>query len=255
MLTADERASFADKGWLVVRGVIDADRIQQLKTALDTIIPEARYASGYRGRVVEIASISRGSSEIEKNTRDPRLTRLAAAALGVDRLRLFQDTAFIKPASGGGGVEWHQDFSYFAFFERPCALTLRLALTPCTIKSGCLRVISGSHSWGLQSGDLSFRAARVDDALGGLSPELRARAASNEATIELAPGDVSLHHCLTFHSSQENQDTSPRKTLAIRYMEADLRVVIERLPSKEALARLAPDAEGRLGGEMFPLVL
>ena len=254
MLTPEQRAAFAAQGWLVVRGVLDPERVATLERALDELVPEDRYASGFAGRVVEIAGASQGSAVLAGNARDPRLTRLAAEALGVRRLRLLQDTVFIKPAAGGGRVEWHQDFSYFAFFERPDSLTLRVALTPCTRENGCLRVLGGSHAWGLQGADLSFRAISVDDALAAVPERLREEARAAEVLVELAPGDVSLHHCLAFHGSAPNPTARPRKTLAMRFVDADLRVVASRLPSAEAAAYLGADAEGRPSGVTFPVV-
>lgn len=253
MLTPEQRQSFAADGFLVVRGVLNAARVAELEQALDALVPEERYANGFSGRVVEIAGASQGAAALAENARDPRLTRLASEALGVRRLRLLQDTAFIKPAGGGGRVEWHQDFSYFAFFERPAALTIRVALTACTADNGCLRVLGGSHAWGLQGADLSFRATSVDDALLAVPQHLREQA-RRETLIELLPGDVSLHHCLAFHSSAPNPTARPRKTLAMRFIDADLRVVAARLPSPEAVAYLATDADGRPTDATFPLV-
>jgi len=254
LLTPEQRAEFARNGWLVVRGVIDASRVAELERALDAMVPEAAYAGGHGGRVVEIASISRGSATLAAHAHDPRLARLAAEALGVGRLRFFQDTVFIKPPRAGGRVEWHQDYSYFAFLDRPAAVTLRVALTPCTRESGALRVIDGSHLWGLQGGDRSFRAAAVEDALAALPADRREAAREREQLLELAPGDVSLHHCLTFHCSDENRSAVPRKTLAVRFVDADVRVVASRLPSPEVAAYLPTDPDGRLAGATFPLV-
>ena len=255
LLTGEQRAAFDDLGWLVVRGVLDAARVAELARALDELVPESAYAGGYGGQVLEIPSISRGSPALATNAHDRRLARLAAEALGTRRLRLFQDTVFIKPAGDGARVAWHQDYSYFAFLDRPAALTVRVALTPCTRESGALRVIDGSHRWGLQGADLSFRAATVEDALGALPPALREAARDRQTLVELAPGDVSLHHCLTFHGSAANGSAGPRKTLAVRFVDGEVRVVAGRLPSPELAAYFPTDADGRLADASFPLLV
>lgn len=250
-LSAEERAFFAERGWLRVRGAVPPARVAALERALDAVVPPGLYGWGYEGKVVEVAGISQGSAALLAHARDAGLAGLAAQALGVRRVQLLQDTVFIKPAREGGGVAWHQDYSYFAFLSPPRGVTLRLALTPCTGESGCLRVIEGSHRWGLQTQDLSFRATAVEDALSGLPAALRERAAAAEREVELAPGDLSLHHCLTFHGSGPNRSAGPRKTLAVRLVDAACAVDPSRLATPEARARVPTDGEGRLSPAVF----
>ena len=57
------------------------------------------------------------------------------------------------------------------------------------------------------------------------------------------------------HDSAENTSALPRKTLAVRFVDADVRVVASRLPSPEVAAYLPTDEEGRLEGAMFPLLV
>lgn len=248
MLDAADQAFFATHGWLVVRGVVPAATIDALTAALDALVPESSYAAGFEGRVVEIAGISRGSSAIAEATRHSRLGGIAAVLLGAKRVQLLQDTALIKPPASGP-VAWHQDYSYLGYLDRPAVVTARLALTPCTVANGCLRAIDGSHRWGLQGTDLSFRRDSVED---GLPPELRARGA--ESTIELDAGDVSIHHCLTFHASDVNRSSRTRKTLAMRLMDGACRLVAERLPSASLAPHFPVDAAGHLTGATFPVV-
>jgi ectoine hydroxylase-related dioxygenase (phytanoyl-CoA dioxygenase family) len=244
------RRAFEAQGWLVVRGVFSAARVAELTAALDAVVPEQAYAHGFAGQVVEVPSISLGSAVLREAALDRRVAALAAELLGAERVRLLQDTAFIKPAAVGGPVQWHQDLSYFSFLQRPAALTARVALTPCTAENGCLRVLSGSQAWGLQR-DYTFRATTVEDALAEVPPALRAGA--SESLVELQPGDVSFHHCLTFHSSGPNPAGAPRKTLAMRLVDAVVPAVLARLDTPQARVRVPCDAEGRLSDEVFPL--
>ena len=250
MLAAADQAFFATHGWLVVRGVVPAATIDTLTAALDALVPESSYATGFEGRVVEIAGISRGSSAIAEAARGSRLGGIAAALLGAKRVQLLQDTALIKPPASGP-VAWHQDYSYLGYLDRPAVVTARLALTPCTVANGCLRAIDGSHRWGLQGADLSFRSDRVED---GLPAELRAAAGATESTIELDAGDVSIHHCLTFHASDVNRSSRTRKTLAFRLIDGACRLVAERLPSASLTPHFPVDAAGHLTGATFPVV-
>lgn len=253
MVDDAEREFFAAHGWLIVRGAVPPARVAELERALDDVIPEPSYRSGWAGRVVEVAGISAASTEIARHARDAGVGRLAARALGARRVRLLQDTALVKPAAGGP-IEWHQDYSYLAYLDRPAVVTVRLALTACTVDNGCMRVIDGSHAWGPRGADLSFRRTHIEDALGALPDALREHARRAEAPLELEPGDLSLHHCLTFHASGVNRSARPRKTLVVRLMDAACRLEPARLPSPEAAARFTVDGAGHLTDPGFPVV-
>lgn len=253
MITEAERQFFREHGWLVIRQAVLQERVAELEAALDAVVSPQLYAWGYEGKVVEIASISLGSTTLLSHATDRALAKLVSEVLDVPRVQLFQDTVFIKPARTGGRVEWHQDYSYYAFLGPPNALTMRLALTPCTEESGCLRVIDGSHLWGLQTGDLSFRASSVDDALSRLPESLQAKAGAAERIIELQPGDLSLHHCLTFHGSAQNRSDFVRKTLAVRFIDAACTVDPARIPPSQT-ARVPIDSEHHLTGPMYPVL-
>lgn len=255
ILSTEERAAFAEKGWLVIRGAVGRERLAALEAALEAVVPTSLYAVGYTGRVVEVASISRGSATLLEHAHDRQFAALAAAALGVPRVRYFQDTVFIKPGSGGGGVDWHQDYAYFTFLDRPAVVTVRLALTPCTKENGCLRVVSGSHRWGLAGEGLTFRADRVtSEGLATLSPERQAEVQNEHVAVELEPGDISIHHSLTFHCSQENPSARPRKTLAVRLVDGEVRLIPQRLPSPDLAPYFPTDSDGRLADSAFPLL-
>lgn len=252
-LSEDDRESFAARGWHVLRGAVSPERVAALEAALDAVLPPAYYAYGNSGRVVEIPSVSRGAPGLLDFAHDSVIAEAAALLLGAETLRYFQDTVFVKPAGGGARVEWHQDFTYFSFLDRPAAVTLRLALTPCRRDNGCLRVVSGSHLWGLQR-RLSFRDDAVADVLTVLSPERRAHVEAHHELVELWPGDVSVHHCLTLHGSADNVSGAPRKTLAVRLVDGEIRLDPTRLPSPELRAHFPLTPEGRLAESAFPIV-
>lgn len=245
--------AFTGHGWLVQRAVVSAERVAELEAALDAVIPAERYAD-WGDRVVEVAGVSRASPPLAALACDAALGALAAAALDVPSVQLLQDTALIKPARHPGGVAWHQDWGYLAFLDRPQVITLRLTLTPCTAASGCMRVLDGSHRWGHVSENRALRWNAIEDELPDLPPALRERAAHSERLLELAPGDVSGHHTLTFHGSAPNGSDQPRKTLVLRYIDSACRLLPERLPSPEALAYFPTDAEGHLDPAAFPRV-
>jgi ectoine hydroxylase-related dioxygenase (phytanoyl-CoA dioxygenase family) len=87
-----------------------------------------------------------------------------------------------------------------------------------------------------------------------LPPQLRARAAGGGTPLELAPGDITIHHCLTFHGSEPNTSDAPRKTLAVRLVDGACRLVPERLPTPEARGYFPTDDQGHLDPTAFPVL-
>jgi ectoine hydroxylase-related dioxygenase (phytanoyl-CoA dioxygenase family) len=238
---------FAERGWVVVRQVVPAETVAALTRALDEIY--ARSPPAPRGAVWELPSISRMAEVIAAHARDRRIGRLAAEALGCGDVQLLQDTVLVKPGGGGGEVAWHQDHTYTGFLEPARAASVRLALTPCTVASGCMEVIDGSHRWGAITEVRALTEASVEDALGKRAEEWRDRV----VRIELEPGDVSIHHCLTLHRSGENQTDAARKTLITRVFDAECRLRAERLPAGYG-GYFPTDGEGRLERGSFPVV-
>jgi non-heme Fe2+,alpha-ketoglutarate-dependent halogenase len=106
---------------------------------------------------------------------------------------------FIKEPTTSGFVSWHQDFTYMGF-EPHDGVTAWLALTPSTIETGCMQMIPASHLQGLkphrdtfEKDNLLTRGQVVD----GIDE-------TTAVSIELQPGQMSLHHPRVIHGSQPN---------------------------------------------------
>jgi len=150
--------------------------------------------------------------------RHPRILDVVERIVGPDIL-VWQTTFFIKEAHDPSFVSWHQDSTYWGMSE-PEVVTAWVALSPSTSLSGCVRVIPGTH--------------RLDQ-----MPHVETRAAQNLLTrgqeiavdvdeakavsMTLDPGEMSLHHIRTFHSSEPNRSGDRRIGLAIRYIPTRIR--------------------------------
>lgn len=247
LIDAAQRAFFAEHGWLVVRAAVARERLDELEAAVDALYQAQGPAPA--GQVWEIASPSRYAPAIARHAQDGAIGQRAAEALGCAGVKLLQDTVLVKAASVGGAVAWHQDHTYTGYLDPPQVVSARLALTECSRGNGCLEVITGSHAWGLLGDVRALTEDHVADALG----EAAARWRDRVVAIELAPGDVSLHHCLTLHRSGENRSAHARKTLITRLFDDDCRLVRERLPAGAA-AYFPADDDGRLADAAFPVV-
>ena len=241
------KAAFEEQGWAVVRGVVPRETVAVLERAVDEIYTAS--PAPPPDHVWEVANGSQRSPEIRRHVHDAAIAGLVATALGAERVQLLQDTMLVKPARVGGEVAWHQDHTYTGYLVPARLASVRLALTPCTIERGCLEVIDGSHRWG-QVGDVrALTEPSVRDALG----ETAARWTDRVMTIELEPGDITIHHCFTFHRSGPNRSAEPRKTIVTRLFDAACTLDRSLLPPGAA-AFFPIDDAGRLSPAAFPIV-
>ena len=242
----DEPAFFAAHGWMIFRQVVSQAAVRALSEEVDRIFPASLAASD---RVHEQAGGAQQSPLLGAQVRDQGLAARVAALLACPRVQLLQDTVLVKPPRSPARVEWHQDHTYTGFLDAPAQVSVRLALTPCNRASGCLRVLDGSHALGPRG---PLRALRAD-AVGDDSAHLPEGFEDRVLFLELEPGDISVHHCLTFHGSLANTTAEPRKTLVARLFDARCKLVPTLLP--DGLRRWFPtDDEGHLTGPAFPLL-
>ncbi|MGZ6142752.1 MAG: phytanoyl-CoA dioxygenase family protein [Myxococcales bacterium] len=237
----DEASFFREHGWIALRQVVEPARAAELAREVERVFPESRFPSA---RVHERIGISASSPLLAGQVRDADLGRRIAGLLGCPRVQLLQDTALVKPPLSEARVEWHQDHTYTGFIAE--CVSVRLALTECTLESGCLRVIDGSHLAGARGESRALRALEVTD-------DSRHMPEGEVVAVELLPGDVSVHHCLTFHGSLENRSDRPRITLIARMFDARLKLQREKLPA--GLEVYFPTgADGRLSEKAFPVL-
>jgi ectoine hydroxylase-related dioxygenase (phytanoyl-CoA dioxygenase family) len=243
----DEASFFREHGWVVLRRAFPPERAAELAREVDRVAPETALPAE---RVHELIGVSARSPMLAEQVRDASVAARVASLLGCPRVQLLQDTLLVKPPGSAARVEWHQDHTYMGFLDPPAAVSVRLALTECTLESGCLRVIDGSHRWGPLGETRALRSDEVTDD-SALLPE---GWEEHVVPIELDPGDASVHHCLTFHGSLENKSGQSRKTLIARLIDPRTRLVAEKLPSPAYRVWFPTDEEGRLCGPTFPLL-
>jgi ectoine hydroxylase-related dioxygenase (phytanoyl-CoA dioxygenase family) len=247
VLDVDPHAFFAEHGWLVVRGAVPPSRVAELEAAVDAIY--AAFPPAPAGQVWELAGVSRLSPTIAEHARDAAIARHSAAALGSPRIKLLQDTVLVKAALVGGPVAWHQDHTYTGYLDPARAVSVRLSLTDCRRDNGCLEVIDGSHTWGLLGDVRALTESHVADALGPAAAHWQDRVIA----LDLSPGDLSIHHCLTLHRSGENLSAQTRKTLITRLFDASCQLVRDRLPPG-AESYFPVEGDGTLADSAFPIV-
>src|SRR5262249_46256869 len=133
---------------------------------------------------------------------------------------LVWGSGFFKKLAGSPDyVSWHQDATYWGL-EPPDIVTAWVALSPSPVASGCLRVVPGSQHRPIKP----HREPYADHNLLSRGQEIDVDVTGKRIVdVELAEGQMSLHHVLLAHNSEPNRADHDRVGFAIRYIGGHVR--------------------------------
>ena len=179
---------------------------------------------------------------------DPAVLDVVEQMIGSDIL-LYDCTFIVKEPHSAAHVSWHQDLTYWGLVNDE-QVSMWLALSPATQRSGCMRMIPQSHKKGrMQHADRNdpenvlHRGQTVD----GVDE-------SEAVLCPLASGEASFHHGWTLHASLPNQSDDRRIGLNVQYISAanrnshDPNATATLVRGKDDYNHYAPDrfASGRM---------
>jgi ectoine hydroxylase-related dioxygenase (phytanoyl-CoA dioxygenase family) len=137
-----------------------------------------------------------------------RCGEAAAACLGSQEVRLFNDTIFVKePSAISAPTPWHQDQHAFNLGgTKVCAIWI--ALDPVTEASGAMTYALGSHRWGKEF----TLYTHPNEPFDGPPPDVDAHPELYPtASFDLEPGDAVFHHLMTLHKAGPNTTAGTRR--------------------------------------------
>lgn len=216
-LSAEQVAAFHRDGFLVVRGMFDADEMREIAAWTDEIHgrPEApgRYMMYFEDNAFEPGSRILNRLEnflpyhegFAKLLMSDRLQGGVGQLLGEPAILFKEKINFKLP--GGGGFEPHQDqqagwSTYADYF-----LTALLSVDAATEENGCLELAAGQHDHGLVGDEW---VPLTDEQIAGM--DFRSHPTD--------PGDVVFFDSFTPHGSAANRSKAPRRLLYVTYNRA-----------------------------------
>ncbi len=161
---------------------------------------------------------------IDEVTRQPAILDAVESLIGPDIL-IYTLTMWIKPAHAPGYVGWHQDASYFGLDPME-QVTVWVALTNADERSGCVKVIPGSHRKLLHHSERTLEGKR--SMLPRSQSVTRDIDTSIAASMPLKPGEFSMHDTLVIHGSEGNESDDRRIGIGISYIPARARFIGSR---------------------------
>jgi ectoine hydroxylase-related dioxygenase (phytanoyl-CoA dioxygenase family) len=226
VLSEAQLGEYRDKGFLAIRGALDADLVARLVATTERLWTEGGALTaktrhydldaGHRPgnpRIRRISSPTELDEVYYEAAFNSVLGDIAADLVG-RAVKFYHAKINFKLPGGGAEIGWHQDWPVFPHTNTDL-VALSVPLNPSRSGNGCLRTIPGSQRRGpLSHWDKGRYTLNCNPSVTG---EELARAEYNEAE----PGDVLAHHGLVVHGSEANLSPDIRSTLIIQYAAAD----------------------------------
>jgi phytanoyl-CoA hydroxylase len=224
MVTVDQYRHFREHGYLIVRGVLEPDAVQELLDHID---------DADLGRLLRIHMLHRRLEIHERYLLHTRLVDVVAGLVGPDVLAL-QTMLFVK-APGSPGQGYHQD-SYHIITEPDTLIGAWVALDRADTENGCVWITAGSqhepvypdadptrgHGGDVHLTDIEpvANADDPDESLNGLTTVAR-RYTGREVPAVLDPGDAVFFGGHVLHRSHANHSTMrSRRAFVAHYCNA-----------------------------------
>ena len=251
-LSETQVAAFHQEGYLIVRGVFDAEEADILRAAAaaDQSFKENAYdlEDGEGGKAQLVLWNSAGEDLWGAIARSERIVNAMVQLLGVEVYH-YHSKMSIKQPRTGGAWSWHQDYGYW--YQNGCLWpdmgSAFIAVDPNTRENGCLQVLKGSHKLG------RIEHGRYGDQ-SGAAPERTAEATKVMETVyvELDPGDTLYFHSNLLHRSDQNTSDSQRWSLICCYNTKHNNPYKEsHHPFYQPLEKLADSAIKEMGAKLF----
>jgi phytanoyl-CoA hydroxylase len=213
-----EKTLYDQHGFVVVKQLLSAPELTELKSQLDRyirdVVPGLPAADAFfhdRSKPETLKQMQRMGCDpwFRDYVNHPEWKTLAETLIG-ESARADQPEWFNKPPETHHVTPPHQDNYYFCLAPSN-VVTIWLALDPVDAENGCLRYVDGSHRDGFRTHSKS-RVLGFSQGITNYSHEDFCR----EVAVPLQPGDAVAHHGMTIHRADANlSGTRHRRSFAI----------------------------------------
>jgi len=225
--TSPGKPQFVEEGYTVLRQFVPREEVAALEIELQRYIrddlPTLPATAAFYEDKTDLTTLFRLDRLAEHNPffdrlrKSPRYMQLAATLLDDDAVP-HGVQMFGKAPRLGNETPPHQDGFYF-MLEPNQALTMWLPLDRTDLGNGCIRYVSGSHKRGVQP---HSKSAVFGFSLG--LTEFSEEDRNQEIAVEADPGDLIVHHSLTYHRADRNLSDRRRWAIGLTYYAASAQV-------------------------------
>lgn len=258
LLPSEEDIRFyQEHGWYISKTLLSNEELDDMVTA------SKRYWTGHRDRILvnkppsieywtpSDGDIARGNDYIfyEDETfrrvlSKPIIGAIAARLASTDQIRLLHSTLRYKPPGSNDPtsiVAWHFDRRYWQTHTSDELLTAFIPLHDCDEQMGTITMVDRSNKWDEFAGftstrHLPFYLRNHTEMERFLEENANANGAElRKVPMRLQKGQMSFHHCRTYHGSGPNLSQSPRIAVSFHLQDRANRWRQHHLPTGELL--------------------
>ena len=221
MLTPSEVEFYRTKGYMAPIRAFPAEEAARYRCALE----------GFEAEHPDRKAMLRNKTHLalawaDELIRHPGILDAVETIIGPNIL-CWGSSFFIKNAHDPSYVSWHQDSTYWGL-EPPDIVTAWVALSDSVEENGAMRVVPGTHLMD----QVAHRDTFARDNLLSRGQEIAVEVdPARAATLELQPGEMSVHHVRLIHGSEPNPSGRRRIGFAIRYLPTYVRQVVGKTDS------------------------
>jgi len=228
------RAAYDSDGVVCMRSLVPKHQVDMILRTVEAFkqAPAGRYKDVRDpggGRFFMAFYLSHHDEALRSFAIKGPLVAAAKALTGAKTMRFFYDQLFAKDPGSSTATPWHHDQPYWPINGNQ-TISMWVALSPISARSGYLEYVGGSHRWGRM-----FRPSRpgtgAETAIAGdgmeAAPDMDdpvLRAGQRMLRWDMEPGDVLCHHPLVVHGTVAGAiSEDPRYGISLRYMGDDAR--------------------------------
>lgn len=217
LLTKAAVAQFYQAGYYSPVKILDAQAVAKYRTLLEDF---------EKNQGEPINGSQRSKSHllfkwVDDLMRHPLILDAVEDLIGRDIL-CWNTIFWIKEAKSDSFVSWHQDVRYWGL-DTNDLVTAWLALSPASLESGCMHVLSESHKGALLPHKDTYHANNMLTRGQEISIDIDP---TKTVAMPLAPGEISLHNVRLAHTSGPNQTNDRRIGLSFHYMPTKTKQII-----------------------------
>lgn len=219
-LTTEQIDSFGRDGFLFPVRVADDRTVGGWRAEIEAVEDRWRGETALPRPFADFAraNFHLVSSAAARIAHDEAILDAVESLIGPDIL-CWMSELIVKEPHSPKVLTMHQDLTYWGLGAIDGMVTVWLALSPATPASGCMDFVRGSHKNPILPHADSFAENNLLSRGQEVQVEVRPE---DKVAIELAPGQISLHHGLTIHGSGPNVSDDRRIAAVVRYVTPEI---------------------------------
>jgi ectoine hydroxylase-related dioxygenase (phytanoyl-CoA dioxygenase family) len=223
---------YREDGAVVLRGLLDATRVEQLRAAVEAVLGSLsahgnEYAKPGEVRFAQdmfmAQRLDAAGGTFRSLVHDSAMAEAAGLLMGSRNVSFFYDQMFVKEPGSVAPTPWHQDLPYWPLRgDQICGVWC--PLDKVDLDSGAVQYVRGSHRAGLWYRPQHFGGATgYEGASGTVMPDIEATVPAEDLlSWVLEPGDAIVFHGLVIHGARGNRSAERRRrAVSLRWLGDD----------------------------------